>query len=779
MELLVKGLLLNRYRILDKLGEGGFATVYKAYDQSLDRDVALKMIKTSLGQDGAGRFEREAKLLSQIKHKNVISVLAYHCEAPIPPFIVLEYLEGTTLRSVLNEKTKLDSKTIYQIVLQICEGLSYAHKLGLVHRDLSAANVFLETSNTDRLHGSKTEESSKDKTPQPGAIVKIIDFGLSRLFAGDLNAVKTLTETGMLVGNPHYMSPEAIKGAAQDNRSDIYSLGCILYECLTGKPVVEAENATHLFYFHEHSYPNEPIIAKNDQLAEILCSITLRCIQKDPAKRFQSCDEIIDSLQNRQNTKQLKAWTELDPWASPASEKRSQNTKFKVAQALIAVTVLAVVISAFVFFDQVLAGLAKASNLFSGSPEFEKSIAKTLSQHHRPDLARDILNQVCTKYLSKSETKNAFDCMILLAKSSLERNDRENFLQDVSRAINIAEIEKNEKKKVQFISSLSPSMDQGRNQLNIAKEILPLQQKAFGILLDNRKFVRAAVLKSSFDSLLQTATTSPEGPILGDPHSFVNQICAYLLKAKPRLDLTDHGKLNSLSYTNKIPFSEVVRLSDCRCKASPFTNEKISALWLDLAQRTFLLSTTTSTEVVDKAWEVAQKDPRADDGTFRGVREKQADFAIRNGKFDLALFYCSQAAQYADTHKDLVFIEARKLLCYFLKKDQANLARASNELMVSVMGGTKAEPGLPASEYPADFFEGEKGEERFFEYAELAQTLVKTQQMDKAKLVLLKLKDIVSYQKFQITTADKAQLQLFTIIATPKDIMKMVDEIVN
>lgn len=777
MEIRVASILLNRYQILERLGEGGFATVYKAYDQRLDRDVAIKMVRSALIQsENAGRFEREAKLLSQIKHKNIISVLSYHCDDSLPPFIVMEYLEGSTLRALLNSKGQLDCNTIRQLLLQISEGLSYAHRLGLVHRDLSAANIFVLSPSELQAEDSPSSAVSAE---QPDLYVKIIDFGLSRLFAGDLNVVKTLTETGMLIGNPHYMSPEAIKGAAQDNRSDIYSLGCILYECLTGKPIVETENAAQLFYFHESSYPTEPNIDKNDPLAEILSAIILRCIQKDPNKRFQSCNELVDALEQRPDTRQLSVWRDLDSWGTKDGDRRGAGqgrAKSSAAVVLISSLLLFVPLSV-VFFDQILLGVANLSVQAFGSPEMARSISAFLFQHHKPVQAEEVLNQVASKYIAQKDPKNALYCVLLLAKNSIERGDQKAFLANMRRAVDISKTGRDPKEKIQLISASSSLMDQGRSQLHLAREIFPIQQMAFGELLDNQSFARKALLKSSLDSLLQTVSMNPDGLLLGDPPLLVDQICSYLHKVKPRLDLPDHGILNAIGYTAKVAPADEIRLYECRCRASKFTHEKQSALWTNLAQRKYLLLNDSSNEAVDKAWLVALKDPRVDDGTLRQIRELQADIAIRSRKFKEALEYCDKALEYADNQKQIVFIDARKLVCYFLQNDQVSLRRATAELSLSVMGGSPSSLGMPPEHYPQDFFVGDKGEERFFEFCELGLTLVKTNQFDRARFVLRKLKEIVTYQKSVLSPEDKSQLSLFKFIASPPDIIRMADEI--
>ncbi|MBX9723380.1 MAG: serine/threonine protein kinase, partial [Candidatus Obscuribacterales bacterium] len=209
------GAVLNgRYEILAELGEGGFATVYKSKDLQLNRELAIKVVKAAGLGDSMARFQREAKLLGGLSHKNIVSVYSFDLLEDQTPFIAMEYLQGKSLLQLIGQQGALEFSQLKSIMVQVCAGLSYAHKAGAIHRDLSPANIFLIGDDADPL-------------------VKILDFGLSRIFGENTGAA--LTTTGMLVGNPPYMSPEQARGAALDHSSDIYSIGCVFYECFSGK----------------------------------------------------------------------------------------------------------------------------------------------------------------------------------------------------------------------------------------------------------------------------------------------------------------------------------------------------------------------------------------------------------------------------------------------------------------------------------------------------------------------------------------------------------------
>lgn len=764
MEVRVASVILNRYRILEQLGEGGFATVYKAYDQQLDRDVALKLVKASSAQStDFARFEREAKLLSQLRHKNIISVLAFHFEEGLPPFIVMEYVSGSTIRSILNNNGKLGTNLIYKILLQLCDGLSYAHKLGLVHRDLSAANIILENADSEE------------------PLIRIIDFGLSKLFAGDLNAIKTLTETGLLIGNPHYMSPEAVKGSKQDGRSDIYSLGCLLYECLSGNTMVEADNAAVLFYFQERVYPKEPNIDPKDPLAEILSAITLRCIQKDPEKRFQNCDEILETLRAPQATQKLAKWKDLDPWdTSDESSRKNKPSAQTILSGLIPIgATVTLLILAIIFADQLLVFLADSSSKIGG-PELEAPFAHVLVEQKKSAMAKTMLHAATENYTNRGETKKALDSSLLLCKIVLEENDSSEFLDGITRSLKLANSLTDTKTKTQVITTeILPLIERGQKHLQITPKLIGVQQHAFVLLLENRALVKRAILRSAFDSLINSINKMPNGVKVDEPDQLVETICSYLRYAKPHLDTTHHGALNGLCYESRLPVRAEMHFWKCRCEAAIFTGEKRSALWTNYAERKFMLSGDRSFETVNTAWTVSQSDPRVDDGTLRALRELQSDIAMSNGKWELALDYCEKALKYAERHKHEVFINASKLLCFYNLHDKEKLETGTRKLIADVMGGTIQNPGLPDSEYPSDYFDGEKGEEKFFEYAELVSTLVQTSQLDRARFVLRKLDEIVTAKNWHVTEAQKSQLMLLKFIYTPPDVIKMAEQIVE
>jgi len=268
--------LAEHYEIRAELGEGGFGTVYRAFDQTLRREVALKILKstTSPGGDDYSRFMRESKYLARLSHPNIVQVFAVELLNNTTPFIVMEFVAGVSLKALLTARDgKLSAAEVKSIFVQICSALSEAHKQGIVHRDLSSANILLVDSNGEHL-------------------VKIIDFGLSKVDqsqeVSDHNnmATKALTRAGSLIGNPRYMSPEACRGEAVDPSSDIYSLGCLLYEMIAGKVPFDSAEPLGILYKHQNEFPYEPQLSWENPDQEVLYKeLCLRCMQKDKDKR--------------------------------------------------------------------------------------------------------------------------------------------------------------------------------------------------------------------------------------------------------------------------------------------------------------------------------------------------------------------------------------------------------------------------------------------------------------------------------------------------------------
>jgi serine/threonine-protein kinase len=261
---------IGRYRILGELGRGAMGVVYKAEDPNLDRIVALKTIIVDDDAEGVDeyrkRFILEAKAAGKLTHPNIVTT--FDCgEHDGLAYLAMELLEGTDLRSRLMKDT-VPAMEAVEIARQVAEGLAYAHERGVVHRDIKPGNIMI------------------NKRGQ----VKIMDFGLARMRAADHK-----TSTGMVLGTPRYMSPEQISGLPVDQRSDIFSLGIVLYEMLTGTRLFSGEDmaqVTHQITEFEHVPPTRQVPG----LPAMVDFVVARALKKDPAVRYQDARELAADL---------------------------------------------------------------------------------------------------------------------------------------------------------------------------------------------------------------------------------------------------------------------------------------------------------------------------------------------------------------------------------------------------------------------------------------------------------------------------------------------------
>ena len=247
----------GRYTLLTVLGTGGMATVWRARDEVLSRDVAVKVLNPQHAADAEflDRFEGEARHAAAVSHPRLVTVFDCGVEGGTP-FIVMELVAGRTLRQVLDEAGMLPPGQAVAIAAAVCEGLEAAHAAGLVHRDITPANIVLN-----------------------GGEVKVLDFGIART-----DATRTATAAGTVVGTAAYLSPEQASGRPADPRSDLYSVGCVLFEMLTGRPPFTADSAVGLAYRQVHDDPGPPS-AWRPGLPARLDEVTARLLAKDPSSR--------------------------------------------------------------------------------------------------------------------------------------------------------------------------------------------------------------------------------------------------------------------------------------------------------------------------------------------------------------------------------------------------------------------------------------------------------------------------------------------------------------
>jgi serine/threonine protein kinase len=267
----------GRYQLRDLLGEGGMASVHLAYDAVLDRQVAIKTLHTELGREQAfrERFRREAQAVAKLTHTNIVSVFDTgedELDGSTMPYIVMEYIEGRPLGSVLDEDVRqsgaMPVDKALKITADVLAALEISHEMGLVHRDIKPGNVMM----TKR------------------GVVKVMDFGIARAMQ---SGVTSMTQTGMVVGTPQYLSPEQALGRGVDARSDLYSVGIMLFQLVTGRLPFDADSPLAIAYAHVQEEPVAPS-SINRSLPPAVDALVARALKKNPNERFPSAEAMRD-----------------------------------------------------------------------------------------------------------------------------------------------------------------------------------------------------------------------------------------------------------------------------------------------------------------------------------------------------------------------------------------------------------------------------------------------------------------------------------------------------
>lgn len=267
----------GRYRITRSIGAGGMGAVFEAEQLAVGRRCALKFLRAELiGRSrSASRFRREARLLGKLEHEHLTAVLDYGAYLGKSPFLVMEYLEGRTLKQVFEQEAPLPLDRALEILLQVARGMAYVHRQQVVHRDLKPANLMLL--------------ARSDERPW----VKILDFGIAR---GWQELGGQLTPSGAELGTAHYMSPEQARGAKRvDPRSDVYALGAIAYEALTGARVHPGDSYNEVI-FHLLTQPHRPLREVAPTCPAPVQAMVERCLEKDPEGRYVDAGELADEL---------------------------------------------------------------------------------------------------------------------------------------------------------------------------------------------------------------------------------------------------------------------------------------------------------------------------------------------------------------------------------------------------------------------------------------------------------------------------------------------------
>ncbi|ADD46086.1 Stk1 family PASTA domain-containing Ser/Thr kinase [Stackebrandtia nassauensis] len=329
-------LLGGRYEIGGMIGYGGMAEVHRGRDIRLGRDVAIKMLRTDLARDETflTRFRREAHNAATLNHPSIVAVYdtGEDTDSGVPvPYIVMEFVEGRTLKEVLTAEGRLSPRRACEILADVCAALDFSHRHQIIHRDVKPGNVMLSSNGQ----------------------IKVMDFGIARALAA---GQATMTQTSAVIGTAQYLSPEQARGETVDARSDVYASGCLIYELLCGEPPFTGDNPVSVAYQHVREAPIPPS-HRNPDVPPSVDAITLKALEKNPINRYQSAGEMRDDLERaiagrpvlatpvmsqEERTQLLAAQRADDTRVAPVvSDRPKKNTGKKVAAAVIALALVA------------------------------------------------------------------------------------------------------------------------------------------------------------------------------------------------------------------------------------------------------------------------------------------------------------------------------------------------------------------------------------------------------------------------------------------------------
>lgn len=281
---LIGSILSDKYRIESEVGRGGMSIVYRGMHELMDRTVAIKVLQAQLVSDQVSvkRFQQEAQAASCIAHPNVITIHDFGIASPSGrPYLVMDFLVGESLSDIIRRDHQVEMMRAMKIFIQACDALEHAHRKGVIHRDLKSSNIMLVEF-----------EGKKD-------VVKVVDFGIAKLMPSSGKQSQNLTQTGEIFGSPIYMSPEQCQALPLDARSDIYSMGAMMYESLTGQPPLMGDTILDTMQMQVATRPLSFADVRPDlELPEELEQVVFKALEKKPEDRYQSMEEFGSALQH-------------------------------------------------------------------------------------------------------------------------------------------------------------------------------------------------------------------------------------------------------------------------------------------------------------------------------------------------------------------------------------------------------------------------------------------------------------------------------------------------
>lgn len=279
-EELIGKTIADRYQLLEIIGQGGIGVVYKAKHTLMGRIVAFKMLRSESLKDERNRkrFQQEAEAISQLNHPNIVSVFDFGFTQDNSAFLVMDFLDGKDLDTLIQEEGYLTPEEVAPIFTQICDAMTQSHQHGIIHRDLKPGNIIV------------VKEGKK-------SIAKLVDFGMAKFDSQKSRKAQSLTQPGEIFGSPYYMSPEQCIGSDLDTRSDIYSMGVLMYEAVTGQPPFLANNMVEMAQMHIYEKPKEIAkVIQDPDFPEWMQRIIFKALEKNVNDRYQTTEELKQAL---------------------------------------------------------------------------------------------------------------------------------------------------------------------------------------------------------------------------------------------------------------------------------------------------------------------------------------------------------------------------------------------------------------------------------------------------------------------------------------------------
>jgi serine/threonine protein kinase len=419
----------HKYRIIEELGRGGMGKVYRVFDREVEEYVALKLIKPEIASDKntIRRFRNELKVARKISHKNVCRMFDLNREGETC-FITMEYVSGEDLKSSLRRMGVLSVEKAVFIAGQVCEGLAEAHRLGVVHRDLKPQNIMIDREGNAR----------------------IMDFGIARSLE-----TKGVTDSGSLIGTPEYMSPEQVEGREVDPRSDIYSLGVILYEMVTGRVPFEGNTPMSVALKHVTAAPIEPR-SVNERIPEEISRVILKCMAKERRDRFQTVEELVKKLKTIERT-------------APAAERLSSSSKESASREItVTFKPKRVIIPLVLICMLAVLGITAWRIFLSPNPQKKRSVLPSSDREGRP-LFRPTPLQEKSEVPPKMPAKQPAEMPAEPEKSPAAAKGRSEVSAELSLGIQAFEAEKYAESAKYMESVLSRNPDDQSAQYYLAE----------------------------------------------------------------------------------------------------------------------------------------------------------------------------------------------------------------------------------------------------------------------------------------------------------------------